>query len=49
MPLAKGQVLNDRFRIVTLLAQGGFGAVFRAWDLNLKNAVSLKEKLTITP
>jgi serine/threonine-protein kinase len=48
MPLSTGQVLNERYRIVALLAQGGFGAVYRAWDLNLKNPVALKENLSIS-
>lgn len=48
MPLSTAQVLNDRYRIVALLAQGGFGAVYRAWDLNLKNPVALKENLSIS-
>lgn len=46
MPLTPGQVLKDRYRIAKLLAQGGFGAVYRAWDLNLNTAVALKENLT---
>ena len=29
MPLSQGQVLNNRYRIVKLLSQGGFGAVYR--------------------
>lgn len=37
------QVLNNRYRIVRLLGQGGFGAVYRAWDLNLGQACVLKE------
>lgn len=49
MPLAQGQVLNNRYRIAALLAQGGFGAVYRAWDLNLNSPVALKENLTGTP
>jgi serine/threonine protein kinase len=49
MPLSSGQVLNNRYRIVQLLGQGGFGAVYRAWDLNLNNSVALKENLNTSP
>jgi serine/threonine protein kinase len=45
MPLAATQVLNNRYRIVALLGQGGFGAVYRAWDLNLKRPCAVKENL----
>jgi serine/threonine-protein kinase len=48
MPLSQGQVLNDRYRIVSLLGRGGFGAVYRAWDLNLEGPVALKENLNTT-
>jgi serine/threonine protein kinase len=30
MPLSPGQILNNRYRIVRLLGQGGFGAVYLA-------------------
>jgi formylglycine-generating enzyme required for sulfatase activity len=45
MPLNVGQVLNQRYRIIRLLGQGGFGAVYRAWDLLLERACALKENL----
>ncbi|MBN2550836.1 MAG: serine/threonine protein kinase, partial [Anaerolineales bacterium] len=45
MTLSPGQTLNNRYRIVTLLGQGGFGAVYRAWDLNLERPRALKENL----
>jgi len=45
MPLSTGTVLNNRYRIVRLLGQGGFGAVYRAWDLNLERPCALKENL----
>jgi hypothetical protein len=32
MTLSMGQVLENRYRIVKLLGQGGIGAMYRAWD-----------------
>ena len=49
MPLSPGQILNNRFRIVTLLGQGGFGAVYKVWDINLKRPMALKENLDTSP
>jgi serine/threonine-protein kinase len=49
MPLQTGQVLNNRYRIVKPIAQGGFGAVYRAWDLNLEGPRALKENLDLSP
>ncbi|MEW5872545.1 MAG: bifunctional serine/threonine-protein kinase/formylglycine-generating enzyme family protein [Chloroflexota bacterium] len=48
MTLATGTVLNQRYRIVKLLGQGGFGAVYRAWDLALKRPCAVKENLAVT-
>lgn len=45
MPITSGQILNTRYRIVKQLGQGGFGAVYRAWDLNLNRACAIKENL----
>lgn len=49
MPLQPRQILNKRYRIVKLLGKGGYGAVYRAWDLHLDSACALKENLDITP
>ena len=45
MPLQPGQILNNRYRIVKLIASGGFGTVYRAWDMNLNKPCALKENL----
>ena len=45
MPLSTGLILNHRYRIVKLLGQGGFGAVYRAWDMNLSRPCAVKENL----
>jgi eukaryotic-like serine/threonine-protein kinase len=45
MPLSTGQILNNRYRIVRLLKQGGFGAIYRAWDINMECPRALKENL----
>ncbi|MBN2551088.1 MAG: SUMF1/EgtB/PvdO family nonheme iron enzyme [Anaerolineales bacterium] len=49
MPLATGQILNNRYRIVKLLGQGGFGAVYQAWDTNLDEPVAIKESIETSP
>ena len=42
-------MLNNRYRIVRLLGQGGYGAVYRAWDLNFELICAIKENFETTP
>jgi serine/threonine-protein kinase len=48
MPLQAGQILNNRYRIDSLLGEGGFGAVYRAWDTNFEMPCALKENTETT-
>ncbi len=45
MPLSPGQILQERYRIDALIGQGGFGAVYRAWDLVQNRVCACKENL----
>jgi serine/threonine protein kinase len=49
MTLTQGQIIQSRYRVVSLLGQGGFGAVYRAWDINLNQPVAIKENLDTSP
>lgn len=49
MSLTQGEIIHERYRVVKLLGQGGFGAVYRAWDLHLNVAVAVKENLDTSP
>jgi branched-chain amino acid transport system substrate-binding protein len=44
-----GQVLNNRYRIINLLGQGGFGAVYRAWDTHLNVLCAVKQNFETSP
>jgi eukaryotic-like serine/threonine-protein kinase len=48
MPINLGTLLNNRYRIVSILGQGGMGAVYRADDENLGVAVAVKENLYLS-
>lgn len=48
MPLAPGTLLHNRYRIVSILGQGGMGAVYRATDEHLQIPVAVKENLFLT-
>jgi len=43
--LTTGTILQNRYRIVSLLGQGGMGAVYRAWHLSLNAPVAIKEMI----
>lgn len=45
MPLMPGQMLQNRYRIMSMLGQGGMGAVYRAWDTRLNVNVAVKEMI----
>ncbi len=45
MPLLPGELLHNRYRIVSLLARGPRGAVYRGWDATDRRDVAIKEYL----
>ena len=47
--LAAGKQLQGRYRIQAELGRGGFGAVYRAWDVSLDRPCAVKENLNTTP
>ena len=49
MPLATGTLLQNRYRIDTLLGEGGMGAVYRASDQRLRQFVAIKENRMASP
>jgi len=47
--LQKGQVFNNRYKFISTLGQGGFGAVYKVWDDNLQRHCAIKENLQVSP
>ncbi|HDQ71272.1 MAG TPA: serine/threonine protein kinase, partial [Chloroflexi bacterium] len=45
MTLASGQILQNRYRIASMLGQGGMGAVYQAWDTRLNVSLAIKEMI----
>jgi formylglycine-generating enzyme required for sulfatase activity len=49
MPLLPDEILNKRYRIASLMAEGAYGAVYQAWDLVDRREVAVKEYLDPSP
>jgi len=49
MTLPEDTLLENRYRIDGLLAHGGMGAIYRAFDTNLSTPVAIKENFFQTP
>ena len=49
MPLLPVELLNKRYRIVSLLGDGPYGAVYRAYDVVDEREVAVKEYLDPSP
>ncbi|MCB9098803.1 MAG: protein kinase [Anaerolineales bacterium] len=49
MTLKENTILENRYRIEGLLAQGGMGAIYKAFDTNLNIPVAIKENILQTP
>lgn len=49
MTLDIGSILQNRYRIVRLVGEGGFRKVYRAWDMSLTKPVALKEGFDADP
>ncbi len=49
MPLLPGELLQNRYRIVSLLAAGSSGATYRAWDSVDRADAAIKEHLDSSP
>ncbi len=47
MTLTEGQLLHERYRIEHLVAQGGYGAVYKALDTTLNRSCAVKENLLL--
>ncbi len=49
MALDADQVLNNRYRIIKLLGEGGFGEVYQAWDMRLDALCAVKRNMQLAP